>query len=217
MEVNQEVIDYYTRKEEDNRLCEFPGKVEFFRSREIILRFLPKGESAILDLGGGTGPYSFWLSDLGHSVHLVDPVKKHIELAKSKNRRTSSPITHISIGNALEIDFEEDSFDVVVLLGPMYHILEGAGRRRVLLNVIKCLKPDGMVFAAYISRFASLMDGFFDDLVVDPEFVTTSCLKMLLQACTNRREMLLRALRLTEREPSMMGMSSHGMVVGRKP
>ena len=66
---------------------------------------------------------------------------------------------------------EKYSYDAVLMFGPMYHILDRQKRIEVLKNVLTYLKPAGLLFAAYIMRFASAIDGFFDDLVADPTFV----------------------------------------------
>ena len=73
----ESVRHYYEHSDEDGRLKAADGEIEFLRTKDILLRYLPEGNLRIIDVGGGSGPYSFWLSDLGHEVHLLDLVNKH--------------------------------------------------------------------------------------------------------------------------------------------
>ena len=59
--------------DERARLEQHAGQLEFYRTKEIIARHLPKKAAVILDLGGGPGRYATWLATLGHHLHLVDP------------------------------------------------------------------------------------------------------------------------------------------------
>jgi len=77
----KKIIDYYGDFNEKDRLnCSF-GQIEFIRSQQIIVRYLPKAPAVVLDVGGAAGRYSCWLAGLGYEVHLIDPVPKHIEQA----------------------------------------------------------------------------------------------------------------------------------------
>ncbi len=125
-----------------------------------------------MDVGGGTGIYSFWLSRQGYEVHLVDPVSAHIDQAqKEAKKHPEYPLARMRVGDAFGLDQPESSLDVVLLLGPLYHLTEKKDRLRALEEARRVLRPGGWLFAAAISRFASVLDGLFRGYLDDPEFV----------------------------------------------
>jgi ubiquinone/menaquinone biosynthesis C-methylase UbiE len=126
--------------------------------------------SGLLDVGGDPGQYSFWLSGLGHEVHLLDLVSKHIRIAAERNKNENRRLASTQVGDSRNLPFPDHHFDVVLLMGPLYHLLEAAERKRALLEAKRVLRPGGMLFSAHISRFASLLDGYRSNLVTDPEF-----------------------------------------------
>ncbi len=79
--IAQQIIEHYNRYDEDKRLKGDIGPLEFARTQELILRYLPPAPAVIVDAGGATGVYSFWLAGLGYKAHLVDIVPRHIEQA----------------------------------------------------------------------------------------------------------------------------------------
>jgi len=56
------------------------------------------------------------------------------------------------------------------LLGPLYHLVDPGDRVLALREACRVLKPRGIVFAAAISRFASLIDGVASGFLTDPDF-----------------------------------------------
>ena len=164
------VQHYYERSDEDGRFKAADGEIEFLRTKDILIRHLPAGSLRIADVGGGSGPYSFWLSNLGHEVHLLDLVSKHIRIATERNKSEKHRIASAQVGTATKLPFADGQFDVVLLMGPLYHLPEPTDRATALLEAKRVLKPGGILFAAYISRFASLLDGYRSNLVADPEF-----------------------------------------------
>jgi len=79
---------HYESGVEKNRLLSGTNNLEFYRTKQILSRFLPRKPSTILDAGGGAGRYSFWLAGKGHSVHLVDVMPLHIQQALEVQRRS---------------------------------------------------------------------------------------------------------------------------------
>jgi hypothetical protein len=65
-----EITRYYEEVAEEGRLASGPGQLEFARTKEVVLRFLPPPPAAILDVGGASGAYAFWLAQKGYEVHL---------------------------------------------------------------------------------------------------------------------------------------------------
>ncbi len=167
----QNVLSFYERYEEHNRLSKPRGQLEFERTVEIIERYIPDTSSTVLDIGGGTGPYSCYLAKKGHNVHLVDPVDKHVAFAqKASDSQVGHPILSCTIGDARKLDFDSDSADAVLLLGPLYHLTIREDRICALLEALRVLKPGGIVFAVGISRFASILSGMISETFTDPDF-----------------------------------------------
>jgi SAM-dependent methyltransferase len=77
----------------------------------------------------------------------------------------------MAVGDARQLNREEASVDVVLLLGPLYHLTNRSDRLGALREAHRILRDGGMVFAAGISRFASTLDGLFRGFLDDPEFV----------------------------------------------
>lgn len=154
-ELDPAVGEYYERGEEADRLAgAFPsGPLELVRTQELIERHLPPGPLRILDVGGGPGVYAAWLADAGHDVHLIDPVPLHVEQAHSRHAEVTA-----TLGDARDLDQADASVDVVLLLGPLYHLLDRADRLRAVAEAERVLRPGGWLFAAAISRFAALLD-----------------------------------------------------------
>jgi ubiquinone/menaquinone biosynthesis C-methylase UbiE len=165
------VKSYYEQDRESNRLERGPYKLEFARTQELVLRFLPKTPCKILDIGGGTGIYAGWLANLGHEVHLFDVMPNHIEQAKAipDNARIAS----FTLGDARELSFETQSADVVLLFGPLYHLLKKDDRLKCLHEAHRVLKPNGLFLAVGISRYAMLLDGLFEDFYTYEDFAIT--------------------------------------------
>lgn len=126
------------------------GRLELIRTQEILRRHLPPPPARILDVGGGPGVHARWLVADGYEVDLVDPVARHVEQASS--------ICPASIGDARSLDAADDSYDVVLLLGPLYHLPDPADRRRALAEARRVVRPGGLVAAAAINRYASLFE-----------------------------------------------------------
>jgi ubiquinone/menaquinone biosynthesis C-methylase UbiE len=140
--------------------------LEFLRTKEVIDRWLPKPPAVVLDVGGGPGAYSAWLARRGYQVHLLDPVPELVEQARQLDRR----ITSCTVGDARALNQKDQFADIVLLLGPLYHLIDSRERQRALREAHRVLVPDGLLFAAVISRFASALDGLAWDLFSDPAF-----------------------------------------------
>lgn len=167
--MSKNVIEFYTGYDERSRLTD-EFSLERLRTQEVLSRFLGDQPLRILDVGGAAGAYSFWLATLGHRVSLVDLTPKHILQAQERNADSSAKLDHIAVGDATSLEFADHSFDLVLLMGPLYHLQERERRVKALREALRVLKPHGKLVLACISRFASLVDGFQFNLVQDPLF-----------------------------------------------
>jgi SAM-dependent methyltransferase len=168
-----EMLDHYRQMQESKRLFNGVGELERDRTQDILKRHLSCPPATVFDIGGAAGVHALWLARHGYTVHLFDPVPHHVEQALAASRdQPQHPIASCSIGDAREIDRPDCSADAVLLLGPLYHLIEREERLRALREAHRLLKPGGAIFAATVSRFASLIDGLARDLVSDPDFVS---------------------------------------------
>ncbi len=86
----------------------------------------------------------------------------------------SSELGHLGVtaeeGDARVLNVVDDSFDVVLLFGPMYHLTTAEDRQRALSEAVRVVRPGGLIAVAAISRFASLFDGLARGFLFDPDF-----------------------------------------------
>lgn len=163
----EELLAHYRQVREDLRLKQDAGRLELARAQELILRHLPKPPGVVLDVGGAAGVYSAWLGSLGYETHLIDPVPHHVEEA----RKLSAHIKFAAVGDARKLLQADGSIDAVLLLGPLYHLTDRGERLAALGEAHRVLRRGGLVYAAAISRFASLLDGLVRGFIDDPRFV----------------------------------------------
>jgi ubiquinone/menaquinone biosynthesis C-methylase UbiE len=161
-----EIIAHYEVYEEANRLIK-DNPLEFLRTAEIIKRSLNPPPGVIVDIGGGPGVYAAWLARLGYRVHLFDLVPRHVEAAR---RASDTGNLTAEVADARAVPMSDASADIVLLLGPLYHLVEREDRIAALREAKRILRPAGTVFAAGISRFAPAIDGIVEDLIADPVF-----------------------------------------------
>ncbi|MEU0278421.1 methyltransferase domain-containing protein [Streptomyces sp. NPDC006195] len=152
LELAPSVMRFYGETvNEDSRLrSSADGRMELVRTQELLRRFLPPAPARVLDVGGGTGIHAEWLVKDGYDVALVDPVPRHVEAA--------SAVCPSAVGDARDLSELSDSFDVVQLLGPLYHLPDPADRHRALTEAFRVARPGGLVAAAAINRYASLFE-----------------------------------------------------------
>ena len=159
-----EIGAYYGLGAERDRLSQGAGRIERARTEEVLRRWLPRAPARILDVGGGPGTYVPWLAGLGYEVHLVDPVPLHVEQARAAGAASAR------VGDARRLEEADASFDAVLALGPLYHITDRDGRVGALGEARRVAREGGVVVAAAISRFASLLDGLVTGALEDPTF-----------------------------------------------
>ena len=154
--------EYYNKFNEDKRLLSRHGQVEFFVSMHYIHQYLSKlskapSEISILDIGAGTGRYSVALAEEGYDVTAVELVKYNLGILKKKNSTVKA-----FQGNALNLKkWEKEQFDLVLLFGPMYHLISMEEKQKALSEAMRVTKPGGFVFVAYcMNDYSILTYGF---------------------------------------------------------
>ena len=168
--IASEILDYYGEGKEEQRLTASLGRLERIRTWEIMERYLPPAPSRLLDVGGGTGVYALPLAGRGYRAHLIDPVPLHVERARALSRSSEAPLVSADVGDARKLDVSDETFDVVLLFGPLYHLTDRRDRVAALAEARRVLVPGGLLLSAYISRFASACDGIQEGALRDATF-----------------------------------------------
>ena len=169
---------YYELGEEAARLSKSgAGRLEYERTQEILLRYLPDPPATIADIGGGPGRYALWLAGLGYQVVHRDLVPLHVEQVRAAAAAVAGAAAAVAgagaatggvaaetlvesaVGDARSLDLSDASADAVLLLGPLYHLSRRSDRVQALREAGRVVRPGGPVFAAAISRWAARLDG----------------------------------------------------------
>jgi len=167
--ISPEIDLFYTGAAEDKRLTFGLGPLEFERNKELIGRYLPGAGGVIIDVGGGPGVYAEWLADMGHQVHLIDPVNKHIQQAQKRAAKLKKPFKAL-LGEARKLDFNDGFADVVILHGPLYHLQARADRIKALSEAYRVLKSNGILLGFAINHTVSTVTGLLNGMIHDPKF-----------------------------------------------
>ena len=148
-----EIYDFYNNGAEIGRLERGLGVVEFYRTNEILSRYIDTGK-VIYDIGGGIGMYAAWLAKMGNEVHLIELAESAVEYAKANMMQDCQFVAET--GDARHINRPDESADVVLLMGPLYHLRDREDRLLTLRESLRVLKPGGLLGAAGISKFSSM-------------------------------------------------------------
>ncbi|MCI8387820.1 MAG: methyltransferase domain-containing protein [Clostridiales bacterium] len=159
MKQTEYITEYYNNYDEDARLESKHGQVEFLTTMRYIEKYL-RPNSKIIEIGAGTGRYSHTLANMGYHVDAVELVEHNIEIFK-QHTRPNEPVTIVQ-GNALSLDgFEDNTYDITLLLGPMYHLFDTESQQKALSEAIRVTKPNGIIFAAYCNNDATIVQFCF--------------------------------------------------------
>lgn len=159
METFQALTNFYSSYDEDSRLLSRHGSVEYLTTMRYIEKYLNPG-MRILEIGAATGRYSHAIAQRGYQVDAVELVEHNIDIFRQKTR----PGENVTIrqGNAKDLHmFEADTFDITLLLGPMYHLFTVQEQKRALSEAIRVTKPGGVIFAAYCGNEATMIQYCF--------------------------------------------------------
>jgi ubiquinone/menaquinone biosynthesis C-methylase UbiE len=170
----ERIIHHYSNEfDESTRLGMGAFQLEHARTQELILRHLPPAPAIIADIGGGAGVYACWLAARGYQVHLMDFVPRHVEQARAASAaQPEHPLASADVGDARKLPHADASIDAVLLLGPLYHLVEREDRLAALREARRVLRPAGFIWGAGISRFASLFHSLSFGFFSDPPFAS---------------------------------------------
>jgi ubiquinone/menaquinone biosynthesis C-methylase UbiE len=153
MENIDEVFEFYNAGAEKNRLERGLGLVELYRTKEILKKFITNTNNKIYDIGGGIGIYSSWLSEMNNEVHLLELAPSAVEYAIKNQSLDNTFIAEVC--DARNINRADESADIVLLMGPLYHLQNRDDRLQVLNEAKRVLKKNGLLFSVGISKFSS--------------------------------------------------------------
>jgi len=132
------------------------GRPEFLLTCRMLDRYVKSGDK-VLDIGGGPGRYTFYLAEKGCELTLFDLSEENIKFAKNRSNDLNLPINAVC-GDAREVDKHvTGQFDHVLLMGPLYHLLDESDRVTAINAALSLLKPGGLLFATFISMSGGLV------------------------------------------------------------
>lgn len=152
MENIDNILEFYENGAENGRLERGLGKIELYRTKEILNKYVKSKNNVIYDIGGGIGVYSSWLSEKGNDVHLLELAPSSVKFA-IENQINTKFIAEVC--DARDLDRDDESADIVLLMGPLYHLQNKCDRTQVLNEAKRVLKKGGLLFSVGISKFSS--------------------------------------------------------------
>ena len=160
METLKALTDFYSNYDEEGRLLSRHGQVEYITTMRYIEKYLRPG-MRVLEIGAATGRYSHTLARMGYRVDAVELVQHNIDIFNA----LTQPGEDVTIrqGNAKDLScFGDDTFDKVLLLGPMYHLFTVEEQLQALAEAIRVTKAGGIVMTAYCGNDATIVQFCFD-------------------------------------------------------
>ncbi len=151
---------FYGQIDEDGRLSRSRcGQLEYAATMHYIKKYTP-ADARILEVGAGTGRYSIALAKEGRSVTAVDLVESNLNILKENGK--GLPSLQAFQGDATDLSrFADNSFDVTLVLGPLYHLYEKDDVHKAIDEAIRVTKPGGIVMCAFLSVYAIMYVNYY--------------------------------------------------------
>ena len=159
METLKILTQFYSNYDEEGRLLSRNGSVEYLTTMRYIEKYLRPG-MRILEIGAATGRYAHTLARMGYTVDAVELVQHNIDIFNT----LTQPGEQITIrqGDARDLSFlPDESYDMVLLLGPMYHLFAVADQHTALSEALRVTKTGGILMAAYCGNEATMVQYCF--------------------------------------------------------
>ncbi|GIO83996.1 methyltransferase [Paenibacillus faecis] len=252
------IIRYYNQYDESSRLTtDHSRRLEFITTTHVLDQHI-SNDHEILDLGAGTGIYSFYYAEKGNPVVSTDITPRHVQMIETKADELGMNHVRAKVIDARDLSrFESGRFDVVLCLGPIYHLTDPRDQERCIRECIRVLKPGGNSCRSHLIQkdrkyleepwvskildegrfFSHEVPGFWTDAYFHSpsemeQLLTQRGIGKIANVATDGVGQYLRDLvnALSEEEfklwvvyhlrtcsePSILGMSNHGLFVGRK-
>lgn len=153
------LIDYYEKYNEDARLEVKHGRVEYLTTMKYIHDYLKPGMN-VLEVGAGTGRYSLALASKGYKVSAIELVQYNVDILKS-NIKPNYKIEAFQ-GDALDLSrYEDETFDLTLVLGPMYHLYSDTDKITCLKEALRVTKKQGKIMVSYCLNDATVINYCF--------------------------------------------------------
>jgi len=159
-ETTRKIIEFYSPGGEINRLISDKAhRTEFLVTVDYLHKLLKPG-MRILDVGAGTGVYTHELAKEGYEVDAIELVPKNLELLV-ENAPKGAKINAYE-GTALDLSrYEDNTFDLVIEFGPLYHLYEEEERLLACSEAIRVAKPGAPILFAFCLQDAPLIQYIF--------------------------------------------------------
>lgn len=207
MPTSQYLNAFYSHYDEDGRLAVKHGSVEFLTTMRYIGKYIKPGDR-VLEVGAGTGRYSHALARQGYAVDAVELVPHNIDVFRS-NTQPDEAVT-VTQSNALDLSaFPDNTYDITLLLGPLYHLYTTDDKRQALREAIRVTRPGGVVFAAYVISDGCLLDeGFHRRNINVAAYVENGLLDGVTFAAKSEPKDLFELVRREDVDELMRGFST---------
>lgn len=187
METFEALTNYYSNYDEEGRLLSKHGQVEFLTTMRYIEKHLRPG-MRILEIGAATGRYSHTLAQMGYEVDAVELIQHNIDIFTQKTQ--SGERVTIRQGNAKDLHFfAEDSYDITLLLGPMYHLFTVEEQKQALSEALRVTKTGGILFTAYCGNDATMVQYCFGKGMLKEEKYQKLVDPVTFKACSDPAEL----------------------------
>ena len=154
-----DISDFYNSDPDREHIRLEYHQLEYDLTWRYFDQYLPP-QGSILEIGAATGRYTLELAKRGYSITAVD-ISAAL-LKTSRNKLAAAGLDRkvrfvVADARALA-EVTDREFDAVLLMGPLYHLVEEADRKAALRQAFDRLRAGGLIFTAFISRFGMMGD-----------------------------------------------------------